>query len=86
MKLLKHTINGCRDLPGFGPHPGTGVLLIVILVGGLAGVDKGGVNGFIGGAAFSFLMTMPLYLHGAYSRGKLYEQSKVRLMKEIKDA
>ncbi len=86
MQFFKHIINGCKDLPGYGPHPGTAVLLIVILVGGLAGVDKGGWAGFIGGAAFSCIMTMPLYLHGAYSRGKLYEQSKVRLMKEIKDA
>lgn len=86
MKLLKHCIRGCRDLEGYGPHPGTDMLLIIILIGGLAGVDKGGINGFIGGSLFALVMTLPLYLHGAYTRSRLYEQDQVRLMKKIKDA
>ncbi len=86
MLLLKRIINGCRDLPGFGPHPGTLLLFIMAAVGGLAGIDKGGVNGFIGGSLFAFLMTLPLYLIGAYSRGRLYDESKQRLMRTIKDA
>lgn len=86
MKLLKHCIRGCRDLPGYGPHPGTAILFVITLVGGIAGVDKGGLNGFIFGSLFAFLMTAPLYLHGAYERSKLYERDQVQLLRKIKDA
>ena len=62
------------------------MLFIVGLVGGLAGVDKGGLNGFIFGGLFAFFVTLPLYLHGAYSRSKLYERDQVQLLRKIKDA
>lgn len=86
IQLIKHCIRGCRDLEGYGPHPGTSMLFIVGLVGGLAGVDKGGLNGFIFGGLFAFFVTLPLYLHGAYSRSKLYERDQVQLLRKIKDA
>ncbi len=85
-KAVKHMIRGCRDLEGYGPHPGTDMLFIIILIGGLAGVDKGGINGFIGGSLFALVMTLPLYLHGAYSRSKLYERDQVNLLKTIKES
>lgn len=83
---IKHMVRGCRNLEGYGPHPGTDLLFIVSIVGGLAGVDKGGLNGFIFGYLFAFCMTAPLYLHGAYSRSKLYERDQVNLLKTIKES
>ncbi len=86
MPLLKHIINGCRDLPGYGPHPGTGITAFYILVCGLAGAQRGSWAGFFGGAAFGAAFFIPMYLIGAYDRGRLYERDKVQLMREIKDA
>ena len=85
-KAIKHMIRGCCTLEGYGPHPGTDMLFIIALIGGLAGVDKGGINGFIGGSLFALVMTLPLYLHGAYSRSKLYERDQVNLLKTIKES
>ena len=85
-KFVKHMIRGCRDLEGYGPHPGTAMLFIVSIAGGLAGIDKGGFNGFVFGYLFAFFMTAPLYLHGAYSRSKLYERDQINLLKTIKES
>ncbi len=86
MRVFKRIFDGCRDLPGYGPHPGTGVTAFYILVCGLAGAQRGSLAGFFGGAAFGAAFFIPMYLIGAYDRGKLYEESKVRLMRKIKDA
>ena len=34
LKILKRTIKGCGYVPGYGDHPGTKFLLVLIVMGG----------------------------------------------------
>lgn len=85
MRVFKRIYNGCRDIEGYGPHPGTMILVGYIIAAGLAATDKGGWNGFLGGMAIGAACLGPFYLWGAYSRGKLYERDQINLLKIIKD-
>jgi len=64
-------MRGCKTLPHVGEHPGTAWVLLMILACGLAGIERGGAKGFIGGALIGALFMLPLYLYGAYDRAKL---------------
>lgn len=59
-QVIKHVIRGCGNLPTFGHHPGTEVLLLIIL----GNVLLVGIVGFI----FSSIILIPMYLYGAYQR------------------
>lgn len=67
MKILKHIIRGCGDLPHLGPHPGTPIIFIFIILGALAG-RGGGHLGMLGGALVMTVVFVPMYLIGAYQR------------------
>ncbi len=69
MKTLKAIRRGMGYVPGYGPHPGTGVLIFLVVIGALAGIDKG-LLGITIGAGASLLIFGPMYLSGAYGRGK----------------
>lgn len=58
--LLYHTIRGCGELPTFGHHPGTPIVIAFIIAHTLA-------MGWFG-LIMSCLMFLPIYLWGAYSR------------------
>lgn len=74
MKLFfSRLIRGCGYLPTCGSHPGTGILIILILCGGLAGADKG-ICGVFFGAGLMTLCFGPIYLYGAYDRAKYEEK------------
>jgi len=64
-------VRGCCELPHVGGHPGTAWVLFMILACGIAGVERGGVNGFIGGALVGAAFLLPFYLAGSYSRANL---------------
>ena len=72
--LIKHvivqTFRGCTDLPHVGKHPGNAMLALFVLMGGVAGIGKGGLVGFIGGAGIMLLGIGPFYLYGAFSRAE----------------
>jgi len=74
MKLFKRIWMGAVYLEGYGHHPGWGMLGIYVLVSGLAGINKGGLNGFIFGSLFSLCFFGPIFLWGCWSRAKDYEQ------------
>ena len=86
MKFLRHVIRGAGYLEGYGHHPGTGMLLIITLMGGLAGAGKGLLTGFIGGCIIAFVFTLPLYIIGCVDRSKSADRDQARLLKTIKDA
>ena len=73
MKIFKDILQGAGDLPGYGPHPGTGIMFVFLLMGGLAGVDRGGWVGFLGGAAFAALFVVPLWCVGCVDRARSYQ-------------
>lgn len=86
MKLLRHIIRGAGYLEGYGNHPGTPLLFIFTVAGGLAGIEKGGLTGFIGGCIIAFVTTLPLYIIGCIDRSKGADRDQQRLLKTIKDS
>lgn len=70
MTRFRMMLMGCRTMPHVGEHPGTEVLLALIVLGGVAG-SNGGWVGVVGGAVLMALVMGPLYLAGAYSRAKI---------------
>ena len=84
MKIIRHIIRGAGYLEGFGHHPGTGMLFLFIVMVGLAGAQRGGWSGFIGGCVFSSIFFLPMYFHGCIERSKESDRVQKRLMKHIK--
>jgi hypothetical protein len=58
--IVHHIIRGCGELPTFGDHPGTGIVVILIA----AMTAAGGWCGLL----VSSLCYLPVYFWGAYSR------------------
>ena len=85
-KFFRHIIRGAGYLEGYGHHPGTGMFFIFVLLGGLAGAQKGSLSGFVGGCIIAFVFTAPLYIHGCIERSKGSDRAQARLLKQIKDA
>jgi hypothetical protein len=75
IKTIKHIIRGCGYLPTCGEHPGTGTLIIFILMGAFATAPNGGWKGAIFGASAMTIFVAPLYLYGAYERSALEEKN-----------
>lgn len=75
MKLIKDIIQGAGYLEGYGKHPGTDMLLVFILMGGLAGAGKGGWPGFFGGALVMILFMGPLWIIGCVGRARDYQRT-----------
>lgn len=86
MKFFRQIIRGASDLPGVGPHPGNDMLVIMILVCGLAGAEKGGWSGFFGGAVIGAMFILPLWIHGCISRANICDREQERLLKKIKNS
>ena len=84
MNIFRHIIRGAGYLEGYGTHPGTEVVCIFILVGGLAGIEKGGLFGFIGGCIFASIFFLPLYIVGCIDRSKECDRAQKRLLAQIK--
>ena len=75
MKLIKDIIQGAKDLPGFGPHPGTGIMIALVIAGGLAGLERG-LGGFLFGAAFMSLWIVPMWMAGCVGRARDYQRKQ----------
>lgn len=68
-KVISRIIKGCGYVEGYGNHPGTAMVIFLIFVGAIAGLDRGVIGACIG-ASLMALVFGPMYLYGAYSRGK----------------
>lgn len=73
MKLFKRIWMGAGYLEGYGHHPGWSTLGIYVFAAGLSGIEKGGLDGFIGGCGIALLCLGPFFMMGCYSRAKDYE-------------
>lgn len=73
MKLLRDIVQGAGYLEGYGDHPGTDLLLVFILMSGLAGAQRGGLVGFLGGAAIMALVMVPIWCIGCVGRARDYQ-------------
>ena len=69
-------VQGAGYLEGYGEHPGTLWMLYFILIGGLSAA-RDGFQGFLLGAAFSALITVPVWLVGCVSRARAYQKNMV---------
>lgn len=67
-------VRGCKTLPHVGEHPGTAWVFFMILACGIAGIERGGFKGFIGGASLAAFFMLPLYLYGAYDRANISDR------------
>lgn len=73
--VLRRIIRGCGDLPGYGPHPGTPVLVVLIGLGAIAGLGRAGWRGGLFGALVMGVIFGSMYLYGAYDREQLSERA-----------
>ncbi len=73
MDKLKMILRGMKNLPHVGRHPGTGAVLILIFMGGMAGISDG-IKGALIGAGLMVILFVPIYLWGAYDRARISEK------------
>lgn len=73
MRAIRHMVRGCGYLEHCGDHPGTPLVIALIVMGVIAGSD-GGWKGSLGGAALMGASIGPLYLWGAYKRSVFNEK------------
>ena len=84
LKFFKRVWMGAGYLEGYGEHPGNLMLFVMMTSCGLAGVEKGGLRGFIGGAIIGAVFILPMYFMGCVSRAKMYEQDMEETMQRLK--
>lgn len=75
MKTIRMIVRGCGTLPICGPHPGTGFIAMLFIMG-LAAGSHGGWFGSLCGAGAMLAFFGPIYLYGAYERAKHEEQNE----------
>jgi hypothetical protein len=80
--MLKSVIRGCGTLPYVGEHPGTGMVIGLTLITGLAGASKGGLAGFFFGAGLALVIYGPMYFYGAYDRARISDRISSRIHKD----
>lgn len=74
---IQHAIRGCGNVPGYGDHPGTGFMVMLVLMGFSAGASRGWDRAFIG-AAVMLAVFGPMYLYGAYDRSRSADRREIR--------
>ena len=84
MRLIRDIIRGSGDLPGVGPHPGTVVALGFIAMGALAGAQRGGLWGAVGGGLVMALGILPFWVIGCIDRARISDRQGQRLMGYLK--
>lgn len=85
-KWIRQAIRGAGYLEGYGHHPGWSTIGIFVLAGSLAGIDKGGVDGFFGGMFITVLCIAPFFIGGCISRANGCDRDQAELLRKIKDA
>lgn len=73
--IIRYILSGLRNLPGYGPHPGTSILMAFVVLGFASGLRRGLPMGLMG-AGVMLVVLGPPYLIGAYDRGRGYATRK----------
>lgn len=84
MKTFKRIWRGARYLEGYGSHPGNGTFIFMIFFCGVAGIGRGGIWGFIGGAVIGAVVWSIPWMVGCYDRACLYERDVERTMERLR--
>lgn len=75
IQTIRRTIKGMGYLDSCGYHPGTGIVIAFLLMGGIATTNKDNyILSFATGAGIMSVLIAPLYLSGCYDRGKIEEE------------
>jgi hypothetical protein len=77
IKLFKDIWRGAGYLEGYGHHPGTGIMLAMILLCGLAG-SSGGWRGFLGGSVLGAIGLSIPWIIGCRARARAYDRDVER--------
>lgn len=74
--FVTHIWRGCGYLPGVGDHPGTGMVIMFILLSAAACATSrpGGLFGFFVGLIAMSALMLPIYFYGAYDRSKISDR------------
>ena len=86
MRFFKQIWRGAGYLEGFGHHPGVDMTVIIILICGVAGIEKGGFYGFLGGMGIGAIFVLPLFAAGCISRANACDEQQARLLSKIKNS
>lgn len=86
MRLFKQIWRGAGYLEGYGEHPGKDMVVIMILICGFAGVEKGGFTGFLGGMAIGAIFILPFFIAGCISRANGCDEKQAQLLNKIKNS
>lgn len=82
MQTFKYIKLGLGNLPGYGEHPGTVWMFFLIFVGFFVGIANVLPRAFLC-SAIMLLVFGPLYLYGAYERGKDFESRNCKALKNL---
>ena len=86
IRIIKQIWRGAGYLEGYGDHPGKDMVVVMILVCGLAGAQRGSWAGFFGGAIFGAVMILPFFIAGCVSRANACDREQARLLNKIKNS
>lgn len=78
MNLIRDVVQGAGYLEGYGDHPGTPIMLGFILAGGVVGLERGGVYGFLAGAFAMVVGVGPFWMMGCVDRARGYQRRNKR--------
>lgn len=73
MNAVRQIIRGCGYLPHVGEHPGTGMIVLFVIMGAVAGLHAGW-RGALGGALLMGAVFGPMYLYGAWDRANISDR------------
>ena len=71
--VLRRIVLGARWSDEVGSHPGTPMLILLTIIGAVAGVHRDHWAGSLAGAALILAGTGSLWLHGCYKHGEHVE-------------
>ncbi len=84
LHLIRQAWRGAGYLEGYGHHPGWATLLIFIFCAGLAGIDKGGLRGFLGGLAVGIVAFGIPFIIGCVDRANGCDRAQARIINHLR--
>lgn len=84
--LISHAIRGMGNLKYYGKHPGVFLTFYLIIATAVAGLQNGGLSGFIGGLILGSVIYIPMLLWGSIRRSiehDAYVEKRERRIEEI---
>lgn len=82
MDTIHKIRKGAGYLPGYGEHPGTPFLIVMIIMGMILGLDRGIFASIIGGTIM-LLALGPIWCMGCIGRANDYERNQEKLSSNV---